>query len=61
MFMFTRSVLKHRVYIDQAIDNRKKIPFIDTLAALKDLSSAWNNECLLFIISNVLWWFGRIG
>lgn len=54
VFLFCRSLFKHKIRIEKSIDNRKKIPQIDTLVALKSINDAWNNECLPLIMSNFI-------
>ena len=51
LFMIIRSCTKHKIYLENSVDEKKKVPFIDTLAALKELTGAWNNELLPCIIS----------
>ena len=39
LFMFFRSLFKHKVYVDDKIDERKKLPQIDTMIALQQIGN----------------------
>lgn len=55
LFMFIRGLTKHKIFVGNYIDERKKLNFIDTLAALSTLTGPWNNEILPLLISFALW------
>lgn len=61
IFMAVRACLKHKVEVDRSIDEKKKLPFIDTLAALTHVTGAWNTEMVPLTLSNALWWGVDIG
>lgn len=61
IFMSARAIFKHKILVDDTLDDRKKLPQIDTMIALQRVGNSWNNEALPFIISNFLWFFPASG
>lgn len=61
LFLFLRSVFKHKLSLDHLVDAKKRVPTIDTLLALQPLSDAWNNEAVPFILCNFIWFLDNQG
>ena len=54
VFLALRSCFKHKVQLDHHIDERKKLPQVDTILALHEIATAWHTQFVPWIVSNML-------
>lgn len=54
VFLALRSCFKHKIQLDQHIDERKKLPQVDTILALHEIATAFHTQFVPWIVSNML-------
>lgn len=57
LFILIRTFLKNKIQLDSKIDEKEKLPQIDTISALNEIATAWHTQFVPLIVSLYLNFF----